>query len=264
MLCTTFSGRLPASYAVEPKLDGVRVLVHLNPRLKTVAFKTRNGRDLPSLNHLKAEVLAFVGQSIKGDVILDAEATCGGLSFFDSVGTLRGASKPALGAILTVFDFIHAFHDCQKRREVLEAGVVDQPSVHLITRKVGNPDVEAEFKAALEAGFEGVIIKDLASDYQTGERSGAWQKMKQEETHDCRVVAVTECSTQKGRIGSLTVDFNGVEVSVGSGFRSDRQRRELWEARESILGGLVEVGCHMVTPNGSMRHPRLVKVRADK
>lgn len=264
MLCTTFSGRLPASYAVEPKLDGVRVLIHLNARLKTVAFKTRNGRDLPSLNHLKAEVLAFVGQSLKGDVILDAEATCGGLSFFDSVGTLRGANKPAQGAILTVFDFIHAFHDCQKRREMLEAGVVDQPSVHLIARKVGNPDVEAEFKAALAAGFEGIIIKDLASDYQTGERSGAWQKMKQEETHDCRVVSVTECSTKKGHIGSLTVDFNGVEVSVGSGFRSDRQRRELWEARESILGGLVEVGCHMMTPNGSMRHPRLLKIRSDK
>jgi DNA ligase-1 len=264
MLCTAFSGRLPASYAVEPKLDGIRVLIYANPLRKTVSFKTRNGRAMPSLDHLKAEVLAFIGQSLKGDVILDAEATCGGLSFFDSVGPLRGANKPALGAILTVFDFIHVFHNCQKRREVLEAGVVNQPSVRLIARKSGNPDVEAEFKSALEAGFEGIIIKDLASDYQTGERSEAWQKMKQEETHDCKVIAVTECTTQKGRIGSLTVDFNGVEVAVGSGFRSDIQRRNLWEARKSLVGSLVEVGCHMVTPNGSMRHPRLVKVRADK
>jgi DNA ligase-1 len=264
MLCSHFTGDLPASYCVEPKLDGIRVLIHFNAKFKEVTFKSRNGKALPALAHLADQVLAFAGPAFRGDMVLDAEATCPDASFFDTVGVLRRKSEAASKAVLTVFDYLNVFDNCAQRRAFLEQNTTEQPSVRLISRTVGNPNVVEAYHAALAAGHEGIIIKDLASDYEGGERSGAWQKMKESETHDCKVVAVTECPSQPGLVGALIVDFAGVAVSVGSGFKSNAERRAVWGLRATLVGKTVEVACHMKTPSGSMRHPTFVRIRDDK
>lgn len=262
MLCETFCGDLPAKYCVEPKLDGVRVLIRVNPKFRTVTFETRNGRLLKSLAHLHAEVLAFIGD-MKGDIVLDAEATCTDGTFYDYVGTLRASAK-APAALLTVFDVIDLLSPCHARRTALEAQCKPTASIRLIDRKGGNPDINAAYANALAAGHEGIIIKDIDSPYDGGERSTAWLKVKPTQTHDLNVVEVVECKTRPGLVGAVVVDFNGVLVRVGTGFHGDRQKRTLWEARESLVGSVVEVACQEVTPAGSMRHPRFVKVRGDK
>ena len=262
MLCETFTGDLPAKYCIEPKLDGVRVLIRVNPKFKTVTFETRNGRALKSLAHLKAEVLAFIGD-MKGDIVLDAEATCTDGTFYDYVGTLRASAK-APAALLTVFDVIDLLSPCHARRTALEARCKPTDSIRLIERKGGNPDIDAAYAAALAAGHEGIIVKDLDSAYDGGERSTAWLKVKPTQTHDVKVVEVVECKTRQGLLGAFVVNFNGVPVRVGTGFHGDREKRTLWDARQALVGSVVEVACQEVTPAGSMRHPRFVRVRGDK
>lgn len=263
MLCETYrkGDTLPARYCTEPKLDGIRVLIRANAKFGSVTFETRNGRRLPSLAHLAPQVLAFIG-NLNGDVVLDAEATCTDGTFYDYVGTLR-ASKTAPAALLTVFDLIDLLLPCSARREVLEAQCKATESIRLIERTTGNPDVKAAYLAARLAGYEGIIIKDLDSSYDAGERSSAWLKVKGNETHDCKVVGFDECRTAEGILGALIVDFHGVEVRVGTGFKG-REAATLWKDRASLVGSMVEVACQEVTPSGSMRHPKFVRVRGDK
>ena len=69
----------------------------------------------------------------------------------------------------------------------------------------------------------------------------------------------------EGILGAIIIDFNGVEVNVGGGF-SDEQRVDLWKMYHegTLVGKVVEVWFHEVTPDKSMRHPRFKWFREDK
>ena len=249
MLATTYAGKLPATYAVEPKFDGVRVLIHCNAVTKQVCFKSRNGKSFTSLTHLKSQVLAFI-TGTKGDIILDAEATSG--TFFDTVGQIRSKKTKALDATLWVFDIIK-FGSYAERRSVLEK-MTTQESVRIVPVAY-NIDIKDAFLKAKSDGHEGIIIKDVTSDYEANERNGAWQKLKDRATYDCKVIAVSS--------KSLTIDFYGVEVSVGSGF-NPAVHNAIFSNPSAMLGQTIEVACQSVTPDGSMRHPTFLRLRLDK
>lgn len=249
MLATTYAGKLPASYAVEPKLDGVRVLVHCNAVTRQVSFKSRNGKSLTSLRHLKLQVLAFIAGS-RGDLTLDCEATSG--TFFDTVRQIRSKKIKALDATLWVFDIIK-FGSYEYRRSVLEK-MTTQESIRIVPVSY-NGDIKDAFKKAKSAGHEGVIIKDTASDYESNARNGAWQKLKDRETYDCKVIAVSS--------KSLTIDFNGVEVLVGCGF-TPAVHHAIFSNPSAMLGRTIEVAYQSITPSGSMRHPTFQRLRLDK
>ena len=94
----------------------------------------------------------------------------------------------------------------------------------------------------------------------------------------------------EGMAGGVVVDFNGVPVRIGGGF-TDQQRAEIWAdfkgvsvtysytsweeeldemitvtekvkpSGQSVIGRLIEVKYHEITPDGSMRHPRFARFR---
>jgi len=249
MLATTYAGTLPASYAVEPKFDGVRVLVHCNAVTGQVSFKSRNGKSFTSLSHLKSQVLAFIAGS-RGDLTLDAEAVSG--TFFDTVGQIRSKKTKALDATLWVFDIIK-FGSYAERRQTLER-MAAQESVRIVPVAY-NIDIKDAFLKAKSDGHEGIIIKDTGSDYESNERNGSWQKVKDRATYDCKVIAVTD--------KSLTIDFNGVQVSVGCGF-TPAVHNAIFSNPSAMLGRTIEVACQSITPAGSMRHPTFLRLRLDK
>lgn len=249
MLAITYAGKLPTSYAVEPKFDGVRVMVHCNAITNQVEFKSRNGKSLESLSHLKSQVLAFIAGT-RGDLTLDCEAVNG--SFQDTSVTICSKKCPAWTATLWVFDIIR-FGSYAERRQLLEK-MTAQDAIRIVPVAY-NVDINGAFKKAKRHGYEGIIIKDTASDYEANERTAAWQKVKDRETYDCKVIAVSE--------RSLTVDFNGVEVGVGCGFKPS-VHHAIFSNPQAMLGRTIEVACQSITPAGSMRHPTFVRVRLDK
>ena len=63
--------------------------------------------------------------------------------------------------------------------------------------------------------------------------------------------------------GGIYVDFNGVQVKVGTGF-SDRDRKKMWEDQDHYIGLISEIEFKEKTKNGSMRQPRFKGWRLDK
>lgn len=138
-----------------------------------------------------------------------------------------------------------------------------------IDRATGKPKV-----------LEGIMVKNPAGLYDK-KKSNGWMKLKPEETEDLRVVGAFpgEPGTKYAHcLGGLIVDRDGVSVRVGGGF-TDVEREELWLAfkrdeavphwpspgpNPEVLGRLIEVEFHEVTPDGSLRHPRFVRFRDDK
>ena len=107
------------------------------------------------------------------------------------------------------------------------------------------------------------MIKDLEAPYKFGR---GYEIMKMKEFHDVDLpIESLEEGTGKhvGKLGSVRVNLNGVDVNVGSGF-SDELREKIWADQDSFVGRIIEVRYQEVTPDGSLRFPTFVCFRNDR
>jgi len=112
-------------------------------------------------------------------------------------------------------------------------------------------------------GYEGAMIKDLDAPYKFG-RGFEVMKLKNFHDVDLNIVRLLEgTGRHSGKLGSVVVVYNGVEVQVGSGF-SDSLREAIWNDSSSFIGRIIEVRYQEVTPDGSLRFPTFVCFRNDR
>jgi DNA ligase-1 len=234
-----------------------------------VTFFTRNGNELPSVQHLAsavADLLPMVGYPF----VLDGEMLSGP-TFLSSVSDLR-SHKAAKDAVYHVFDILPldiflsrgvslAFRQRYQLLGTLLVGLDDWPIKLVKHWEVKHANtVQDYFKLWRSQGLEGAIVKDPEAAYPF-KRAAAWQKIKDFETHDLKVVGVKEgTGKSRGKLGSLIVSYHGKQVEVGTGF-SDAQRGAFWITQP--IGKVIEVSAHETTEHGSLRHPRFERLRTD-
>lgn len=264
---------------VEPKLDGMRCLAKITPD-NQVNFVSRNGKPITSISHLEADIKTLINNlwsEREHIVYLDGELTSGD-NFNISISDLRKKDTKAENALFHVFDFIYC-QELQKpdrtlpthmNRQLtlqklfdlsLEADVTGRVRPVVFKTCFSDEDIRQYYEEIRDQGGEGVIIKPTDSIYEP-KRSYAWMKIKDQQSEDLKVVDILEGEGKyTGHMGKLVVDFNGVEVKVGTGF-SDAEREALW--KNPPIGRIAEVEYHEVTPDGSLRHPRFKGFRDDK
>lgn len=275
--CTPGAGKL---WAVEPKLDGMRVLVTADCFSNSVSYQTRNGNPVLSLSNLAslgAELLEL-SKRAHCPLVLDCEAIAG-QDFFDGIGRLMQKKTSAEGfEALAVFDVPWtglvpdlAVASYAERRQLLEdlfELMPDSKLLRLVPQFEIIPteclDASALLSQATAKGWEGIMLKDVDAPYYSGKRSRAWLKLKEQTTYDCKVVGFQPGKGRyDGAAGALLIlSPKGKVVSVGSGLTDD-QRLEIYDHPGRWVGQMVEVACQQFTPSGSMRHPVFVRVRAD-
>jgi DNA ligase-1 len=299
--------------AVEPKLDGVRVICLVKDG--TAKFFSRTGKPFPAVEHLGDPVAKMIASATANlhtkvptdklrevysallgsgthTIALDGEVVSG--NFNKTVGDVRRKDAKAEDAEYHVFDAVpyklftgdaQEFKAKYKLRREFLRYIVDNapgPQIKKTERYYAETveEVQGFYQSFRDRGLEGAIVKPLDGTY-VKKRSHAWLKLKNEDTEDLRVTGAFEGTGKyAGKLGGLIVDREGVEVRVGGGF-SDQQREEFWRAwchdaghpmhgedhalwHPQLLGRLIEVEYHEVTPDGSLRHPRFVKFRDDK
>jgi ATP-dependent DNA ligase len=151
--------------------------------------------------------------------------------------------------------------------------------------------------------LEGLMVKSIDAGYEK-RKGRSWLKIKGKETADIPVVGMftgNVATRHEGKFGGFLADYNGVIVRIAIGFSdalreriftgimSDLEHASLKEKKtlfedtftsdryaelqlESVptdatmlmLGRLIEVDFHEVTPDGSMRHNRFIRFRDDK
>ena len=180
---------------VEQKLDGARVQAHRSG--SEVRLFTRNGNDVTTRLGAVAELVRSLPCTA---VVLDGEVI--GLAegerpdrFQDTMSRF-GRQTGEHGATLTVrfFDCLHLDgtdlldEPLTARGEVLQRLAPEWRVAGLTTT---DPSEAEHFLAlTLDAGHEGVVVKDLASTYEAGRRGGAWRKVKPVRTLDLIVLGV--------------------------------------------------------------------------
>ena len=270
---------------IEVKLDGVRVLAVC--RAGKVELFSRNGRQFHNFPHIVAEIEAVLAaKPAPYDCVLDGEVMSA--DFQDLMKQLqRKDGKKATDAVLHLFDFI-PLADFLKgtwdtpqttRSNLVKYWVLEHESVlqHVTACEWEDVDLdskvgEARFvelnKAAVDGGYEGVMIKDVDAPYNC-KRSHAWLKAKPFIEVTLEVIDVEEgTGRNEGRLGAIvcsgTDDGKDIRVNVGSGFTDDN-RSTFWDGRADLITQLVEVRADAVTQNQdgtySLRFPRFKTFR---
>ena len=122
------------------------------------------------------------------------------------------------------------------RRAALETLVGEAVTPGCATR---DPDEgRAVLDEALEAGHEGVMVKDLDAPYQAGRRGKAWRKVKPVVTVDLVVLAADwGRGRRKGWLSNLHLgarDPDGGFVMVGKTFKGMTDQLLDWQTKEFL------------------------------
>jgi DNA ligase-1 len=255
---------------VEPKLDGIRCFAIVEDG-EALLFARSGKRIINFDDTIGRELLKL------GDGCYDGE-----LMGKDFIELMRQAYRKddvdVDDTYLALFDYLpleewksgEARMSCLDRNEKLLDKLTDNAVDLDILLPVERFYVEADYDVIkqfhdefVSEGYEGVMIKDPTAPYKFGR---GYEVMKMKEFHDVDLpIKGTLEGTGKhtGKLGSVVVCFNGVDVQVGSGF-SDVLREQIWGDRDNFTGRMIEVRYQEVTPDGSLRFPTFVCFRNDR
>jgi DNA ligase-1 len=287
--------------AVETKFDGARVQVHHDPDGETAVFS----RNMESVTDALPEVVEFVDREVDVPAIIDGEVIAvdddGDPRPFQAV--LRRfrrkhdieRMREAVAVELRAFDCLHA-----DGTDLLDDSLLDRrdrltsilgAGVSPLTLTDNPEEIAAVEAVALDAGHEGIMLKNPGSAYTPGDRGQNWLKRKPDvETLD---LVVTGAEWGEGRranhLGSFLLsarvdDGGDVFATIGkvaTGI-TDERLAELTERFDPLIssenGTDVEIDPEVVFEVGyekiqrsptyesgyALRFPRFIAVREDK
>jgi DNA ligase 1 len=270
---------------IEIKLDGVRVITIIQG--DKVEMFSRNGKQFHNFDHIIDEIKAVIkDHPVPYPLVLDGEVMSANfqdlmkqihrkdtvqnsdavLHLFDTIplGCFQNGSwdKPQSFRSLITKHWVEDHKATLKHVQALDWEDVDLDS------EEGQERFVALNKAAVDGGYEGVMIKDIDAPYEC-KRTHAWLKAKPFIEVTLEVVDVEEgTGRNEGRLGAIvckgTDDGKDIVVNVGSGF-TDVHRDDYWNHRNALVGNLVEVRADAVTQNQdgtySLRFPRFKTFR---
>lgn len=220
------------SWIIEPKYDGERIIA-INSDGKIALWTRRNIQ----ATHKFPEIVAALKENIDDDGWI-----------FDGEMTVKGGFRQLLNrnvedrfrisllskkipATYNIFDVVqYKKHDLTKtplykRKSILLNSVHADERIKIVPFEELK-DPEKQFNQYINEGYEGAVIKNLDSNYESGLRSKNWLKIKKGDTVDVHIIGATR-STSSIPFGALMMEKNGKYFGkVGTGF-SDIEREEI-------------------------------------
>ncbi len=241
--------KIGEKFAAEYKLDGERVQIHVND-VKIILYS----RSLENITNYYPDIVEKIGSAINAkETILEAEAVAINedsgefLAFQELMHRRRkyGVAKAVSQYPITVNFFDIMFKDgksCldlpyKERRKILEKTVNEDSFAKIIPMIIVETEqnIEDFFENAINAGCEGLMLKQLDASYKAGARGSNWLKLKREyrnelgDSLDLVVIgAFFGRGRRTGRYGALllatyddqTDTFHSI-CKVGTGFTDE-------------------------------------------
>ena len=269
MLASTTDAPLDsADFAYEPKYDGIRAIVAVDPRPGSPRIRlwSRLGNEKTSQFPDVVKAIAEWGRAIERPLVIDGEIVAldgrdepSGFQNLQGRIHLRnpGSSAPHVGSIAFIaFDLLREGDEDLRGRTLRERRTrlehvfarAHHPRVRLGEHRVG--DGRALHAQAAERGWEGLVAKRLDSHYRSARRTPDWRKVKLTRRQTCVVGGWTDPRGSRPFFGALLLGLHDERGALqyvghsGAGF-SDAELGRVWKR----LHGLQTRACPFaVTP----------------
>ena len=253
---------------VEPKLDGIRCFAIV--KNGTATLYARSGKQIINFDDTIGKELCSLGDGCYDGEIMGE----------DFISLMRQAYRKeninTLDTYFAIFDYL-TLAEWENRKSVTRCedryaslmhilpprGTKYLRAVNRFYCKPTYENIKELHDQFVKEGFEGAMVKDLDAPYKFG-RGPEVMKLKDFHDVDLKIDKLLEgTGRHSGKLGSVVVSYQGVEVQVGSGF-SDELRETIWSSPEEFVGRMIEVRYQEVTPDGSLRFPTFVCFRNDR
>jgi ATP-dependent DNA ligase len=249
-------------YIGEPKYDGLRAKIV--KKGSDVHVKSRYGNDITKEF---PELVDAAKRQIRGDATLDGEITMPGKRFEDLISKLKSIKHTKRAKVkYQAFDILSKNGRSLKNKELMERKPLVKSSIRpgsviKVTPYKNKPTIK-DYRNALKKGYEGMVLKRKTSKYRPGKRTTDWIKARKSMPIDAKVVGLS--NTLKGKMSFKLVDRKGRSLGLVSSAKLDTTSRNI--LIDEIKHGrkpFVEVEGREKTKAGKIRHPRIIRVRAD-
>ena len=274
--------KMTGEVLVEPKLDGVRVVVICDVDKDEVKLFSRNGKELSNFPKILQQFDEMLDQ-MPESMVFDGEVMSDDFQTLMREIHRKGGAKTD-DAVLNVFDCL-PLEDFKEgacsttlidRKKILDnyqfgsnIRLVENVKINL-SEEDGQKQFADYNKLCIDKGYEGIMVKPVNGIYEC-KRSSLWLKVKPFIEVSLTVKDVEEGTGRNvGKLGALIVegkdDGKFIKTNVGSGL-TDTDRETFWKAKDKLIGQVVEVRADQITQNQdskdewSLRFPRFLRFR---
>ena len=237
----------------EPKYDGIRALVHVAPGKPRpdVRLWSRLGNEKTSQFPAVVRALEPLARALRAPLLIDGEIVAldarGRPAGFQQLqGRIHVKGERDIDMLdrrqptaFLAFDLLRAGAEdirglpLTARREALEKYLERHLSDTLRISEQAAGDGRPLDKRAHREGWEGLIVKDASSVYQSGRRSPAWRKYKLQNQEEFVVGGWTEPRNTRLRFGALLLgQYDGARLvyvgHTGTGF-DQKELDRVWK-----------------------------------
>jgi DNA ligase-1 len=268
---------------VQPKLDGLRCIMYRDSVTGELHCQSRTGSYFDTMDHIKTSLTPIFAKH--PNTIFDGELYTTEIPFEELAGLIKKkkltpADKDRLRAIeYHIYDII----DTQDEAKTFEdrhatirkifaqnaASRMASPHAHapnsdhlpqfirlVPTTEAKTPaDFRAQFSEFIEAGYEGIMLRNKKGVYRCNYRSHDLQKYKEFLEDEFPIVGFTQGDGRdKGTIIWICVTKEGKEFSVRPR-GSMEHRRKLFQTGEKYVGKKLTIIYQELTEEGKPRFP---------
>ena len=259
-------GILNKKIIIQPKLDGNRCLIKVNPT--DAKMYTRSGDLMPvQLDHiLKSVCKSYQDRHLTEELILDGELFSPQISFNKLNGLIKRVTideqgkKDRLQILYHIYD-VMTEDGYEIRKNIIDMfgseTVIVVPSVFI---DATDETIKLNLENFLAAGHEGLMIRQLGMPY---DHKRSWQlcKVKVFEDKEFKLIGFEE-DVRGGFVGSFVMkDVTGKVFNAGASGQSIEERTYMWNNQNEFVGKMATVAYFGVSEYGVPRFPKFKSIR---
>ena len=262
----------PEKVYIQPKLDGVRCVIHLNDKQEIVCF-SRTGKEFHNLDHIKESLDDFFKQS--PDIVLDGELYNHSLkNDFEKIISLVRKKKPTIHDRIEAqelvqfhcYDYIETVMNkpySYRMSQLVTSDMYSYCVKYVETSRVRSNDAaQLRHQYNLNNGYEGSILR-LDGPYQC-KRSYNLQKFKDFQDTEATIVGYEEGKGKReGTLGKFLMqddDGNKFGCPPGKGYNY-KALADMLKNIHDYIGKTATFTYFERTQYGSYRHPLFKSIR---
>jgi ATP-dependent DNA ligase len=262
----------------QPKLDGLRCIMYRDPITNVLHCQSRTGSYFDTMSHVKTSLAPIFTKH--PDIIFDGELYTTEIPFEELAGLIKKKKltpndQERLRAIqYHIYDIIDETKPFEERHAMIRkvfaqdaASRMASPHAHasdhmpqficlVPTTEAKTPtDFRTQFGEFIEAGYEGIMLRNKKGMYRCNYRSHDLQKYKEFLEDEFPIVGFTQGDGRdKGTIIWICVTKEGKEFSVRPRGTMEH-RRKLFETGEKYVGKKLTIIYQELTEEGKPRFP---------